>query len=79
MVANARHRVGNRHALQSRAVKERDVADNLDVFAPVDRLQRRTVVEQRLVIVKTKFSGVIVPIISIVVCIWHTCHFNQPI
>ena len=75
MAADARHRVRNRHALQRGAVKERDVADGLDVLAPVDSLQRRAVVEQRLVVVKTKIRAVVVvAVVAVVVGVGDARH-----
>ena len=49
MIANARHRVGNRHRLQCRTFKKCDIADSRDTRSPIDRLQRRAVVEQGVV------------------------------
>ena len=56
MASYARHRVGNVHALQSGAVQERDVSDRLDVLSPVDRLQRRAVVEKPVAVGPFEFA-----------------------
>ena len=61
MVPYARNRIGNLHLLQRGAVEERDVADRLDILAPVDRLQSLAVVEERVreVTVKGRAAGLV--------------------
>ena len=50
MVADIRNACWKRQVSQRRTVEECDVADGLYVLAPVDRLQRRAVVEEPIVV-----------------------------